>query len=48
MDTKGERGGGRNWEVEIDIYTLSIPFIKYITNENIYSIAQGTLLNALW
>ena len=22
MDTKGENGGGRNWEIGIDIYTL--------------------------
>ena len=22
MDTKGERGGGMNWEIGIDIYTL--------------------------
>ena len=43
MVTKqGDSGSGRNWE--IDIYTL--PCIKQITNEN-YSIAQGTLLNAL-
>ena len=33
MDTKGEVGSGMNWEVEIDIYTLSILCIKCITND---------------
>ena len=33
MDTKGEVGSGMNWEVEIDIYTLWILCIKYITND---------------
>ena len=28
MDTKGERGGGMNWESGIDIYILLILFIK--------------------
>ena len=28
MDTKGEREGGRNWEIEIDTYTLLILCIK--------------------
>ena len=28
MDTKGERGGGMNWEIGIDIYTLLILCIK--------------------
>ena len=43
MDTKGERvGGGMNWEIGIDIYTLLILCIKQITNENIQYIAQGT------
>ena len=37
MDTKGERGGGMNWEIGIDIYihTLKILHIKQITNENL-------------
>ena len=38
MDTKGESGGGgsgggMNWEIGIDIYTLIC--IKYITNKNL-------------
>ena len=29
MNTKGERGGGgRNWEIGIDTYTLSILYTK--------------------
>ena len=28
MDTKGEGGGGMNWEIGIDIYTLLILCIK--------------------
>ena len=28
MDTKGEGGGGMNWEMGIDIYTLLILRIK--------------------
>ena len=28
MDTKGEGGGGMNWEIRIDIYTLLILCIK--------------------
>ena len=28
MDTKGKEGGGMNWEIGIDIYTLLIPCIK--------------------
>ena len=24
MDTKGERGDGMNWEVEVDMYTLHV------------------------
>ena len=28
LDTKGIRGGGRNWEVEIDTCTLFILCIK--------------------
>ena len=46
---RGKRGAaGRNWEIGIDMYTLLILCLKQVTNENIYSIAQGTLLNALW
>ena len=33
MDTKGGKGGGMNWEIGIDIYTLLC--IKQITNENL-------------
>ena len=36
MDTKGgkwEGGGGMNWEIGIDIYTLIC--IKWITNRNL-------------
>ena len=33
MDTKGGRGGGMNWEIGIDIYTLI--GIKWITNKNL-------------
>ena len=29
MDTKGERGGGRNWEVGIDVYTLLTLWMKW-------------------
>ena len=35
MDTKGERGSGRNWEIGIDIYTLLILRVKQIMNENL-------------
>ena len=44
MDTKGERrGGGRNWEIGIDTYTLLILCIKQTTNENImYSTGNST------
>ena len=35
MDTKGEIGVGMNWEVGIDIHTLLILRIKYITDENL-------------
>ena len=47
MDTKGGKGvggGGMNWEIGIDIYTLLC--IKDI--KRTYCIAQGTLFNALW
>ena len=34
-------GGGMNWEIEIDIYTLL--YIKQIANENLlYSIGNST------
>ena len=35
MDTKGGRKGRMNWETGIDIYTLLIPCIKQVTNENL-------------
>ena len=41
---QGEEGGGRNWEIGIDTYTLLILCIKYTTNGNL--VAQETLLNA--
>ena len=31
----GEGGSGKNWEIGMDIYTLLILPIKYITNENL-------------
>ena len=43
MDPKGERGCGMNWEIGIDIYTLI--YIKYITNENLYSTGNFTSLH---
>ena len=47
MDTKGGKwggvgGGGMNWEIGIDTYTLLILCIKYITNENLYSTGNST------
>ena len=35
MDTKGGKwgGGGMNWEIGIDMYTLM--WIKWITNKNL-------------
>ena len=33
MDTKGGSGGGVNWEIGIDIYTLIC--IKWITNKKL-------------
>ena len=33
MVTRGEKGGGINWEIEVDIYTLL--YIKEITNKNL-------------
>ena len=47
MDTKGEREGGRNWEIGIGTYTLLILCIKWITNENILH-STGNLHDALW
>ena len=41
-------GGGRNWEIGVDTYTLQILYIKWITSENVLYTAQKTLLNALW
>ena len=38
---RGERGGGINWEIGIEIYTLIR--IKWITNENLlYSTGNST------
>ena len=40
-------GSGMNWEVEIDIYTLLILCIKYITNENLlYAAAAAESLQS--
>ena len=35
MDTEGESGGGRNWEVGIDIYMLLILCIEWVANEDL-------------
>ena len=35
MDPKWGKGGGMNWEIDIDTYTL--PCIKQMTNENLLS-----------
>ena len=43
MVTKGESGGGMNWETGIDIYTLL--YIKQPIKT--FCIAQETLLNTL-
>ena len=41
MVTKGGRGGGINWEIGFDIYTLL--YIKQITNKNLlYSTGNST------
>ena len=41
MFTRGERRGGINWEIGIDIYTLL--YITQITNKNLlYSIGNST------
>ena len=41
----GEGGSGKNWEIGMDIYTLLILFIKYITNENLlYSTGNYSVL----
>ena len=38
---QGRRGGGINWEIGIDIYTLL--YIKWITNKDLlYSIGNST------
>ena len=44
---QGGKGSGINWDIGIDIYTLLILCIKYLTNENLLC-STGTLLNALW
>ena len=46
MDTEGERQWGMNWEIGIDMHTLHIMY--KITNNILYSMAGGTLLDALW
>ena len=41
--TKGGSGGGMNWEIGSDIYTLLILCIKQITNQNLlYSTGNYT------
>ena len=41
MATRRGRGGGINWEIGIDIYTLL--YIKYITNKDLlYSTGNST------
>ena len=35
MDTKRRRGGGMNWKVGTDIYTLLRLCIRQITNESL-------------
>ena len=43
VNTKGKIGGGMNWEIGIDVYTLLILYIRYITNENLlYNIGKYT------
>ena len=45
--TYGHQGGGRrggmNWEIGINIYTLLILHIKYITNEKLESESLGEI-----
>ena len=48
MDIKRGRGSEMNWEIKIDIYTLLILCIKYITNENLlYSSRTPTQCSVL-
>ena len=42
---RGE-GGGMNWQIEIDVYTLLC--IKYMTNENLLVQHRELYSNALW
>ena len=42
MDIKGERGGGKNWEIGIDIHTSLILHLKQITNENQCTVQKST------
>ena len=42
MDIKGEKGGGKNWEIGIDIHTLLILCLKSITNENQCTVQKTT------
>ena len=47
MDTKqGKAGGGKKWEVRIDIYILLILSIKQVTNENL--LCSSGNLRVLW
>ena len=39
MDTQGGRGGGMNWEIGIDVYTL---WIRQVTNENLLDSAGNS------
>ena len=46
MITREEKeGGGINWEVVMDIYTLL--YINQVTNKDLYYIAQRTLFSTL-
>ena len=44
---RGKGGDGMTCEIGIDIYTLLILYIKWITKENLLY-AQATLLSSLW
>ena len=43
MDTEGGKRDGKNWDTEIDPYTLLILCIKEISNENL-CIAQCSVV----
>ena len=43
MDTGGGgSGGGMNWEIGIDVYTLLILCVKQVTNENLLDSTGGS------